>query len=99
MTEFQALFHRYSSRTGQSRFSAPVFIRAENMRDALERAELMIAGMLSMSPEGSSELKIIVAELSHRGVRGEHASSMGRTIWETEDELNARIRGETEAEA
>lgn len=99
MTEFQAIFHRYSSKSGESRFSAPVFIRAEDFRDALDRAELMVAGMRAMSPEGRSELKIIVAELSHRGIRGEHASPMGRTIWETEDELSARIRGETEAEA
>lgn len=85
MTEYQTRFHRYHSRSG-SRFSATVFLRANDIRDALDRAELMIAGMKAESPED----RFTVASLEHRGLRGEEASEMGQTIWETDEEIAAR---------
>jgi hypothetical protein len=99
MTDYQVTFHRYHSTTG-SRFSSPVFIRATDIRDALDRAELMIRGMrAALPPETRSGEHIIVASLEHRGLQGQRASDMGGNIWETEDEMTARLQASTEAAA
>lgn len=99
MTDFQIIFHRYHSSYG-SRFSAPVFIRATDIRDALDRAELMIRGMRAASPpQVRSGEHLIVSSIEHRGLRGEQASAMGGNIWETDEEMTARLQAQTEAEA
>lgn len=89
MTSYRVLFHRYNFRHG-SRFSVPVFLQASGTRDALDRAELMIAGMRAESPED----EFTVAIIENQDLRGTSASELGQTIWETDEEVDERQKGD-----
>ena len=69
MIDFRIKFHRYEN--GRSMFSQDWFTQAEDIRDALAKADLFIRGM----KEGGITSDLAVVEIEARGYRGSAAQS------------------------
>ena len=88
MTNFNIRFHRYSSKTGQSRLSGRTSILAENFREAADKAHLMLSAAQAADPDHN----YIIASIEHdRLTAADEGMDFTTMIWETCEEFSERV--------
>ena len=78
MTDFQIHFTRYSSDTCSRLNSAPWYVKAPDIAEAVRMAGLFIDGMKSA---GCTD-EVLILAMQMQGVRGEQCHSTGLNIWD-----------------
>lgn len=93
MTQYDILFSRYDSKSGEMRLSRRTFLYAETFGDAFGKGSLMVDGMREGDPEREYKIaEISVTRQLHRAVNCEG----GIHLFETADELTVRLAAKRE---